>query len=125
MLAFLVWNSTVLQTFTAFCLLIIFTVTSKESPPLSLFIAALTGSLLADRKYYVAAVPLLKMFVFDDIYHNFWNSGSNEDLFSWHVFECFIMFAQYATLAPCAYISRTVLIVGTFLIMLGQYILGL
>ena len=123
-LAFLVWNSTLLQTFTAFCLLLIFTITSKESPPLSLFIAALTGSMLADRKYYIAAVPLLKMFVFDDIYLNFWNADSNEDMFSWHVFESFIMFAQYATLKRNAYLSRIILIVGTFLIMLGQYTLG-
>ena len=71
-----------------------------------------------------AAVPLLKMFVFDDIYHNFWNFDSNEDMFSWHVFESFIMFAQYATLKRNAYLSRIILVVGTFLIMLGQFTLG-
>lgn len=123
-LAFLLWNSALLQTFTAFCILMVFTITSHESPPMTLFIAALTGSMLASRKYYVAAVPLLKMFVLDDFYKKFWNPDSNEDMFSWHVFECFIMFAQYATLDRCAYFSRAILIVSTFLIMLGQYFVG-
>ena len=124
-LLFLLWNSTALQIITAYFFLLLFTLTSNGSPPLTLFIAALTGSMLADRKYYVAAVPLLKMFVLDDIYHNFWNKDSLEDMFSWHIFETFMMFAQYATLKKDAYLFRIILIVGTFLIMLGQFVLGM
>ena len=125
-LAFLVWKSSLSEVLVSFLLLMLFTVTSSEPPPMSLIIAALTGTLVAQGRWWVAAVGLVKLFVIDGIFQSFYGDGT-EDMFSWHISEAIIMFTQYAALATgkYAYIPRTILVVCFFLLMFMQYILGL
>ena len=125
-LAFLVWNSSLSEVLVSFMVLMLFTVTSSEPPPMSLIIAALTGTLIAQGRWWIASVGLLKLFVIDEIFQSFYGDGT-EDMFSWHIFELIIMFTQYAALATgkYAWIPRTILVVCFLLLMFMQYILGL
>ena len=77
-LALLVWNSTLFQNFTAFLLFLLFAGTGTEVPPMSLVIAALTGSMIVRGKYLIAILAMLKMFVIDNYVQNFNSDSTGE-----------------------------------------------